>query len=114
MTDRGLGKGPERFTRLPAAARSRDSGLGGTLQRGPVEGRDLPCGLKDDDFFDIFHVLMAQGGFCDCEILYNVAPESRLRQQHWRAVADGRNPTIPTKAVTETMTRAKLVLGSYC
>jgi hypothetical protein len=24
---------------------------------------------------DVFHVLMDRGGFCDCEILYNAAPE---------------------------------------
>ena len=29
-------------------------------------------GFNEDEYFDIFHVLMAQGGFCDCEILYNV------------------------------------------
>jgi len=35
----------------------------------------LECGFKEDEFFDIFHVLMDRGGFCDCEILYNAAPE---------------------------------------
>ena len=55
-------------------------------------------GFKEDDFFDVFHVLMAQGGFCDCEILYNVAQDSRLCQQHWRDVAEGHEPYDPHEA----------------
>jgi hypothetical protein len=42
------------------------------------------CGFAQSDWSDVFHVLMAEGGFCDCEVLYNVAPESRLRAGHWR------------------------------
>jgi hypothetical protein len=34
--------------------------------------------------FDIFHVLMARGGFCDCEILTNVAEGTRMRARAWR------------------------------
>ncbi|HEV8241573.1 MAG TPA: DUF2695 domain-containing protein [Thermoanaerobaculia bacterium] len=41
-------------------------------------------GFSDDEHFDIFHVLMAQGGYCDCEILYNVAPHSELARRYWR------------------------------
>lgn len=33
--------------------------------------------------FDIFHVLMHEGGFCDCEILYNVFRESEYSQRYW-------------------------------
>jgi hypothetical protein len=33
--------------------------------------------------FDVFHVLMARGGFCDCEILTNVADASRFRERFW-------------------------------
>ena len=33
--------------------------------------------------FDVFHVLMARGGFCDCEILANVADASRFRERFW-------------------------------
>lgn len=36
------------------------------------------------DWSDLFHVLMGQGAFCDCEIFYNVASESRLKANHWR------------------------------
>jgi hypothetical protein len=32
----------------------------------------LSRGFAEDELFDVFHVLMAKGGFCDCEILYNV------------------------------------------
>jgi hypothetical protein len=36
-----------------------------------------------DDLGDIFEVLRAQGGFCDCEILYNAAPPNRLKSNYW-------------------------------
>src|SRR5215471_20472448 len=42
------------------------------------------CGFDESNWFDVFHVLMGQGAFCDCEILYNAAAESRLRSQHWQ------------------------------
>jgi Protein of unknown function (DUF2695) len=42
------------------------------------------CGFEESDWSDVFHVLMEQGAFCDCEILYNAAEESRLKAQHWR------------------------------
>jgi hypothetical protein len=42
-----------------------------------------PCGFEESDWSDVFHVLMGQGAFCDCEILYNAATESRLKTQHW-------------------------------
>lgn len=41
-------------------------------------------GFAESDWSDVFHVLMDEGGFCDCEVLYNVAPESRLRADYWR------------------------------
>lgn len=41
-----------------------------------------------DEFSDVLHVLMAQGGYCDCEILYNVAEESRFREKYWKARAN--------------------------
>ena len=44
--------------------------------------------VEEADWSDVFHVLMDRGAFCDCEILYNAAPESRLRSQHWMRVAD--------------------------
>jgi hypothetical protein len=52
-------------------------------------------GFTVDEFFDIFHVLMAQGGFCDCEIIFNVAEESRLKSAYWKARAKGLQPPSP-------------------
>jgi hypothetical protein len=40
-----------------------------------------------DEVFDVCHVLMAKGGYCDCEVLYNVAEESRLKAKHWQGRA---------------------------
>jgi hypothetical protein len=48
------------------------------------------CGVPESDFFDVFHVLMSEGGFCDCEILYNASAPNRLQAKHWRA--RGQNP----------------------
>ena len=42
------------------------------------------CAFDESDWSDIFHVLMGQGAFCDCEILYNAATESRLKTQYWQ------------------------------
>jgi Protein of unknown function (DUF2695) len=41
------------------------------------------CGFDESDWSDAFHVLMGQDAFCDCEILYNAAMESRLKSQYW-------------------------------
>jgi hypothetical protein len=42
------------------------------------------------EFADIFGVLRAQGGFCDCEILYNVSQQNRLKSEYWQAQAASR------------------------
>src|ERR1700682_608999 len=42
-------------------------------------------GRDDAELADIFHVLRAQGGFCDCEVLYNVSETNRLKAEYWRA-----------------------------
>ena len=42
------------------------------------------CGFETSDWSDVFHVLMGQGAFCDCEILYNAATESRLKSHYWQ------------------------------
>jgi hypothetical protein len=52
-------------------------------------------GFKPDEFSDVLHVLMSQGGYCDCEILYNVAEQSRLRSEYWKARASGLEPQDP-------------------
>jgi hypothetical protein len=33
---------------------------------------------------DVIAVMQANGGFCDCEIVLNVAPESRVRKTYWK------------------------------
>lgn len=35
------------------------------------------------------------GGFCDCEILYNVAEESHFKSKYWKARARGNSPSDP-------------------
>jgi hypothetical protein len=52
----------------------------------------LSHGFTDDEVFDVLHVLMAQGGFCDCEILFNVARSSRLATQRWSGGAEATKP----------------------
>jgi hypothetical protein len=49
------------------------------------------CGFGESDWSDVFHVLMGQGAFCDCEILYNVATESGLKTQHWQRTSHENN-----------------------
>ena len=44
-------------------------------------------GQVEEDLRDIFAVLKAQGGCCDCEILYNVSDSNRLKAKYWRAQA---------------------------
>jgi hypothetical protein len=36
-----------------------------------------------DEVFDICHVLMENGAYCDCEVLYNASEESRLKAKYW-------------------------------
>ena len=48
----------------------------------------LALGFREDELFDVFHVLMARGGYCDCEILYNAVEASRLKAEYWRARAE--------------------------
>jgi Protein of unknown function (DUF2695) len=55
----------------------------------------LARGFREDELFDVFHVLMARGGYCDCEILYNAAEGSRLKAEHWRARAEQIEPYDP-------------------
>jgi len=50
----------------------------------------LARGFTEDELFEVFHVLMAQGGYCDCEILFNVAKESRFAAKYWRSRAGSR------------------------
>lgn len=42
-------------------------------------------GFPAEDQADAFAVLNDRGAFCDCEILYNVAVESRLKNEYWQS-----------------------------
>jgi Protein of unknown function (DUF2695) len=44
-------------------------------------------GFDEDDLCDVFNVLHAQGGCCDCEVLYNVSESNRLKASYWKARA---------------------------
>lgn len=52
-------------------------------------------GITPEEQVDVFHVLMARGGNCDCEILYNAVEESRLKARYWEARAKGQAPDDP-------------------
>jgi hypothetical protein len=52
----------------------------------------ITFGFDRLEIADIHAVLATRGGFCDCEVLYNVAEESRLKSEHWKAVASKRRP----------------------
>lgn len=39
--------------------------------------------FSSEEQFDIFHVLMNEGGYCDCEILHNVFRESEYSKKYW-------------------------------
>lgn len=40
--------------------------------------------FTEKEQFDIFHVFMNQGGYCDCELLYNVFKESEYAKEYWK------------------------------
>lgn len=42
-------------------------------------------GFDKADIDDIVDVMRAKGGCCDCEIVLNAAPESRVREKYWKA-----------------------------
>jgi hypothetical protein len=56
--------------------------------------------FTEADLADIFGVLKSKGGHCDCEILYNVAESSSLRETHWRNRASqlhGESSSVPER-----------------
>ena len=55
----------------------------------------LKAGFDHAELADIFAVLQYKGGFCDCEILYNVAETSRLKASYWRSQAAGQDARTP-------------------
>ncbi len=56
-------------------------------------------GFDETEMPDVFNVLRAQGGCCDCEVLFNVAGESRLKAEYWRARAAGQKPRVTHDSV---------------
>jgi hypothetical protein len=42
-------------------------------------------GFGPEEIAEITKVLASRGACCDCEILFNVAEESRLKSQYWKA-----------------------------
>jgi len=66
----------------PTQARERCSGdyrLSETILRA--------SGFDSAALSDIFDVLQSQGGFGDCEILYNAVESSRLKAEYWQSRA---------------------------
>ena len=49
-------------------------------------------GMDVEDIQDVIDVLHSQGACCDCEVLYNVAEDSRLKSRHWKARARELSP----------------------
>ena len=50
-------------------------------------------GFDGEAIVEIMQVLASKGGFCDCEILFNVAEEGRLKSEYWKARAHGNSPS---------------------
>jgi Protein of unknown function (DUF2695) len=42
-------------------------------------------GMGPEEVEDVIAVMRFSGGCCDCEILLNVAEESRLKSKYWKA-----------------------------
>jgi hypothetical protein len=42
-------------------------------------------GFGPEEIAEITHVLESRGACCDCEILFNVAEECRLKSRYWKA-----------------------------
>jgi hypothetical protein len=49
-------------------------------------------GFGPEEIPEITQVLASRGACCDCEIPFNVAEESRLKSQYWKARAAGLTP----------------------
>lgn len=42
-------------------------------------------GMDTDAIEDVLAILHSRGACCDCEVLYNVADESRLKAEKWKS-----------------------------
>ena len=40
--------------------------------------------MASEEIADVLAVMRFKGGRCDCEILYNVGEESRLKAEYWK------------------------------
>jgi Protein of unknown function (DUF2695) len=52
-------------------------------------------GFDSDAIGEVIRVLDARGAHCDCEILFNVAEDSRLKSEYWISRATGDPPRFP-------------------
>jgi hypothetical protein len=52
-------------------------------------------GFDEQDVAESLAVLRLKGACCDCEVLYNVAEESRLKSRYWTRRANGQTPAKP-------------------
>ena len=41
----------------------------------------------EEDFSEVLLVMESRGGFCDCEIMLNVASTCAFREKHWKQAA---------------------------
>jgi hypothetical protein len=41
--------------------------------------------MDTDAIEDVLAVLQSRGACCDCEVLYNVADESRMKAEKWKS-----------------------------
>jgi hypothetical protein len=46
-------------------------------------------GMNSEDVEEVTLVMIAGGACCDCEVLYNVAQESRVKAMYWKARGAG-------------------------
>jgi len=53
-------------------------------------------GFDQNDIVEILQVLKQQGACCDCEVLYNVAEESRFKEIYWKSRAESRERRADT------------------
>jgi hypothetical protein len=56
----------------------------------------MKTGFRQEEIREILLVLASRGGCCDCEILFNVAEENRLKSEYWKARVAGVCAASPT------------------
>jgi hypothetical protein len=57
-------------------------------------------GCDSEEIRDVIEVLHANGACCDCEVLYNVAKESRFKSEYWTARTLNNSPVDPNSQTT--------------